>query len=84
VAAGLGGVAAGMLLDEALNSRGEREAGAAGVAGAGAAAAAPAAETPDPRGQAYDELRDDPIDMGNNDSSWDDSSPSDNSDDDQW
>lgn len=79
VAAGLGGLAAGALLDEAFRSHNGNEGSSNGTAGA-----APVADTPDPRGQAYDDLRSDPIDMGN-DNSWDDSSSSDTgSDDDQW
>jgi hypothetical protein len=78
VAAGLGGVAAGMLLDEALRSHREgeetRDMGSTGR------------EDRDPSSQAYDDLRSDPIDMGNNDSSWDDSSSGDggSSDDNSW
>jgi tetratricopeptide (TPR) repeat protein len=83
VAAGLGGVAAGMLLDEALRSHNEGEAprDAGFLNGNGANN-----NTPDPSAQAYDDLRDDPIDMGNDDSSWDDSSSGDggSSDDDSW
>jgi len=78
VAAGLGGVAAGMLLDEALRSHGQ---------GGEAAVATPVTTTPaDPAGQAYDDLRDEPIDMGNNDDSWGDSASGDggSSDDDSW
>ncbi|MDR6937350.1 tetratricopeptide repeat protein [Luteibacter sp. 3190] len=78
VAAGLGGVAAGMLLDEALRSHGE--------------STEPRDVTPvsrddrDPSGQAYDDLRDRPIDMGNDDSSWGDGSSGDDdsSDDNNW
>ena len=78
VAAGLGGLAAGVLLDEALRSHREgeviREVGSSGNV------------TPDPSGQAYDDLRNDPVDFGNNDNSWDDSSSggSDSFDDNQW
>lgn len=78
VAAGLGGVAAGMLLDEALRSHNQgevtRDAGFAGR------------EDRDSSTQAYDDLRSDPIDMGNNDSSWDDSSSGDSGsfDDNSW
>jgi hypothetical protein len=81
VAAGLGGLAAGALLDEAFRSHGSgetsREAGFANP---------PPQQDASPSGQAYDDLRDDPIDMGNNDSSWDDSSSGDSgsSDDDSW
>ena len=77
VAAGLGGVAAGMLLDEALRGHGE-----SGFGGGETRAAGPIVDQPvDPAGQAYDDLRDEPIDMGNDDSSWDDSG---SSDDDSW
>jgi len=78
VAAGLGGVVAGMLLDEALRAHGQ---------GGEAPVVAPAAQAPaDPSGQAYDDLRNDPIDMGNDDDSWDDSASGDSgsSDDDNW
>lgn len=78
VAAGIGGVAAGMLLDEALRSHGQ---------GGEASVVTPVAQAPaDPSGQAYDDLRNDPIDMGNNDDSWDDSASGDSgsSDDDSW
>jgi tetratricopeptide (TPR) repeat protein len=85
VAAGLGGLAAGALLDEALRSHngGEesRNAGGNGFANLGP----DSSSQPDPSAQAYDDLRDDPIDMGNNDSSWDDSSSGGGGDDDnQW
>jgi hypothetical protein len=85
VAAGLGGLAAGALLDEALRSHnggGETR----NVAGNGFANLGPdSSSQPDPSAQAYDDLRDDPIDMGNNDSSWDDSSSGGGGDDDnQW
>ncbi|HVI53556.1 MAG TPA: tetratricopeptide repeat protein [Luteibacter sp.] len=84
VAAGLGGLAAGALLDEALRSHrdGEepRNTGASGFGNLGPDTSA----QPDPSGQAYDDLRDDPIDMGNNDSSWDDSSSGGGDDDNQW
>ncbi|SFW25198.1 tetratricopeptide repeat protein [Luteibacter sp. UNCMF366Tsu5.1] len=79
VAAGLGGVAAGMLLDEALRGHGESGLGAGGDP---RAAGTFVDQPTDPTGQAYDDLRDDPIDMGNDDASWDDSSSS--SDDDSW
>lgn len=84
IAAGLGGLAAGALLDEALRSHenrgpGEtlRDPGAFGVD----------APHDDASTSAYDDLRDDPIDMGNNDSSWDSGSSSDDGgsfDDNQW
>lgn len=64
VAAGLGGVAAGMLLDEALRGRHDDD----GLRDTGPVIR----EDRDPSAQAYDDLRDEPIDMGNNDSSWDD------------
>jgi hypothetical protein len=78
VAAGLGGVAAGMLLDEALRSHREGE----DTRDTGSVSR----EDHDPSSQAYDDLRSDPIDMGNNDSSWDDSSSGDDgsSDDNSW
>jgi hypothetical protein len=78
VAAGLGGVAAGMLLDEALRSH----SGGQVSPDAGSAVR----DDRDPSAQAYDDLRSDPIDMGNDDSSWDDSSSGDSgsSDDDSW
>ncbi|WP_448099243.1 tetratricopeptide repeat protein [Luteibacter yeojuensis] len=78
VAAGLGGVAAGMLLDEALRSH----SGGQVLPDTGSAVR----EDRDPSAQAYDDLRSDPIDMGNDDSSWDDSSSGDSgsSDDDSW
>lgn len=78
VAAGLGGLAAGALLDEALRSHRDggdtRDIGSSGNA------------NQDPSSQAYNDLRDEPIDMGNNDSSWDDSSSGDSGgfDDNQW
>ncbi|SEN20676.1 Tetratricopeptide repeat-containing protein [Luteibacter sp. UNCMF331Sha3.1] len=78
VAAGLGGVAAGMLLDEALRSHGQ---------GSDVPAVNPVAQTPvDSTGQAYDDLRDRPVDMGNDDDSWDDGASGDggSSDDDNW
>jgi hypothetical protein len=73
------------LLDEALRSHngGEesRNAGGNGFANLGP----DSSSQPDPSAQAYDDLRDDPIDMGNNDSSWDDSSSGGGGDDDnQW
>jgi hypothetical protein len=85
VAAGLGGLAAGALLDEAFRSHrdGEetRNAGSSGFGNLGP----DSSSQPDPSAQAYDDLRDDPIDMGNNDSSWDDSSSGGGGDDDnQW
>lgn len=87
IAAGVGGLAAGMLLDEALRSRHEgdatRDGGFFGGSGAGDAGA----PQNDPSGDAYNDLRDDPIDMGNNDSSWDSGSSSDDGgsfDDNQW
>jgi tetratricopeptide (TPR) repeat protein len=84
VAAGLGGLAAGALLDEALRSHrdGEetRNVGANGFGNLGP----DTSSQPDPSAQAYDDLRDDPIDMGNNDSSWDDSSSGGGDDDNQW
>jgi len=78
VAAGLGGVAAGMLLDEALRSHNGQE----GFRDEGPVVH----EDRDPSAQAYDDLRDDPIDMGNGDSSWDDNGPGDSgfNDDDAW
>ncbi|MET0617837.1 MAG: hypothetical protein ABWZ54_08695, partial [Luteibacter sp.] len=67
------------LLDEALRSHrdGEvtREVDPGGARGVDASS------------QAYNDLRDDPIDMGNNDSSWDDSSSGGDGgsfDDNQW
>lgn len=86
VAAGLGGLAAGALLDEAFRSHGEagqtRDANASGFGNLGP----DSSSQPDPSGQAYDDLRNDPIDMGNNDSSWDDSSSGGGGgdDDNQW
>jgi tetratricopeptide (TPR) repeat protein len=85
VAAGLGGLAAGALLDEALRSHRDgdetRNAGASGFGNLGP----DSSSQPDPSAQAYDDLRDDPIDLGNNDSSWDDSSSGGGGDDDnQW
>jgi hypothetical protein len=78
VAAGVGGLAAGVLLDEALRSHRDGDV-TRDVVGS-------TASDRDPSGQAYDDLRDEPIDMGNNDSSWDDSSSGDSgsSDDDSW
>ena len=78
VAAGLGGVAAGMLLDEALRSHSSSQ----GLPETGSAVR----DDRGPSAQAYDDLRSDPIDMGNDDSSWDDSSSGDSgsSDDDSW
>lgn len=78
VAAGLGGVAAGMLLDEALRSHGDGE--------VSRDTGSVVRDDHDPSAQAYDDLRSDPIDMGNDDSSWDDSSSGDSgsSDDDSW
>jgi hypothetical protein len=81
VAAGLGGVAAGVLLDEAFRSHGE-----SGGMRSNDAFDAPSMPS-DPTGQAYDDLRDEPIDMGNNDSSWDDSASGDSGssdDDNSW
>ncbi|WP_036141487.1 tetratricopeptide repeat protein [Luteibacter sp. 9135] len=79
VAAGVGGLAAGALLDEAFRShRGEEQVRDAGFMGGGN-------EAPQPSQQAYDDLRDEPIDMGNNDSSWDQGGSDDSgSDDNQW
>ena len=79
VAAGLGGVAAGMLLDEALRSHredGDLRDNAGNIS----------RDNSDPSAQAYEDLRNDPIDMGNNDSSWDDSSSGDSGsfDDNSW
>ncbi|WP_413625318.1 tetratricopeptide repeat protein [Luteibacter sp. Lutesp34] len=78
VAAGLGGVAAGMLLDEALRARHGED----GLRDTGPVIR----EDGDPSAQAYDDLRDEPIDMGNNDSSWDDtgSAGATFDDDDSW
>jgi hypothetical protein len=78
VAAGLGGVAAGMLLDEALRSHSSSQV----LPETGSTVR----DDRDPSAQAYDDLRSDPIDMGNDDSSWDDSSSGDSgsSDDDSW
>ncbi|UPG84548.1 tetratricopeptide repeat protein [Luteibacter aegosomatis] len=81
VAAGLGGLAAGALLDEAFRSHrdGEetRDVGAVGT---------PGDASQSPSSQAYDDLRNEPIDMGNDNSSWDDGSSSDSGDfdDNQW
>jgi hypothetical protein len=85
VAAGLGGLAAGALLDEALRSHNGGEE-SRNVGGNGFANLGPdSSSQPDPSAQAYDDLRDDPIDIGNNDSSWDDSSSGGGGDDDnQW
>lgn len=82
VAAGLGGLAAGALLDEALRShRDGEETRSSGFGNLGP----DSSSQPDPSAQAYDDLREDPIDMGNNDSSWDDSSSGGGGDDDnQW
>lgn len=84
IAAGVGGLAAGMLLDEALRSRHEGDPTRdGGFFGGTAAGASPS----DPSGDAYNDLRDDPIDMGNNDASWDSGSSSDDGgsfDDNQW
>lgn len=66
VAAGLGGVAAGMLLDDALRSHRDGE----GMRDSGSFSR----QDNDPSSQAYDDLRSDPVDMGNNDNSWDDNS----------
>lgn len=85
VAAGLGGLAAGALLDEALRSH--RDGGEThNATGNGFGNLGPdTSSQPDPSAQAYEDLRDDPIDMGNNDSSWDDSSSGGGGDDDnQW
>ena len=77
VAAGLGGVAAGMLLDEALRGRHDED----GFRDGGTVIR----EDRDPSAQAYDDLRDEPIDMGNNDNSWDDSGSGGGfDDDDSW
>jgi hypothetical protein len=79
VAAGLGGLAAGALLDEAFRSHrgGEETVRDAGFIGG--------ADAPPPSQQAYDDLRDEPIDMGNNDSSWDQGgSDGGGNDDNQW
>lgn len=78
VAAGLGGVAAGMLLEDALRDRSD---------GAESRAPEPVLQpAADPTGRAYDELRDRPVDMGNDDDSWGDASLSDtgSGDDDGW
>jgi len=84
VAAGLGGLAAGALLDEAFRSHGGGEQTHAN-AGNGFANLGPDSSTQtDPSSQAYNDLREDPIDMGNNDSSWDDSSSGGGDDDNQW
>lgn len=79
VAAGLGGLAAGALLDEAFRShRGEEPVRDAGFVGG-------TNDAPSSSQQAYDDLRDEPIDMGNNDSSWDQGGSDDSgSDDNQW
>lgn len=81
VAAGLGGLAAGALLDEALRSHRESDASSLRDLGPGDNYV-----NRDPSAQAYDDLRSDPIDMGNNDNSWDDSSSGsdDSFDDNQW
>lgn len=78
VAAGLGGVAAGMLLDEALRGRHDED----GFRDGGTVIR----EDRDPSAQAYEDLRDEPIDMGNNDSSWDDTGSDGGTfdDDDSW
>ena len=84
VAAGLGGLAAGALLDEAFRSHGGGEQ-TRDVAGNGFANLGPDSSTQtDSSSQAYNDLREDPIDMGNNDSSWDDSSSGGGDDDNQW
>jgi hypothetical protein len=75
IAAGVGGLAAGVLLDEALRSHNQNDGNRDsnflnGGGGSGGA------DPRDPSGDAYNDLRNDPIDMGNNDSSWDDSSSS--------
>lgn len=81
VAAGLGGLAAGALLDEAFRSHREgeetRDVGAVGSSGDTGQS---------PSSQAYDDLRNEPIDMGNDDSSWGDSASGDSGDfdDNQW
>ncbi|KAF1004347.1 MAG: hypothetical protein GAK28_04053 [Luteibacter sp.] len=80
VAAGLGGLAAGALLDEALHSH--RDNDTLRNLGPGDTYV-----NRDPSAQAYDDLRSDPVDMGNNDNSWDDSSSGgsdDSLDDNQW
>lgn len=84
VAAGLGGLAAGALLDEAFRSHsGGEQTHANG--GNGFANLGPDSSTQtDSSSQAYNDLREDPIDMGNNDSSWDDSSSGGGDDDNQW
>jgi hypothetical protein len=83
IAAGVGGLAAGMLLDEALRSHGgndtSRESGLFGGNGG--------TVQNDPSADAYNDLRSDPIDMGNDDTSWDNGSSSDDGgsfDDNQW
>jgi hypothetical protein len=84
IAAGVGGLAAGMLLDEALRSRHEGDASRDASFLGGAGAAPPPS---DPSGDAYNDLRDDPIDMGNDDTSWDTGGSSDDGgsfDDNQW
>jgi len=86
IAAGVGGLAAGALLDEVLrghNNESNRDSNSNLLNGNGGG------DTQrDPSGDAYNDLRDDPIDMGNNDSSWDDSSSSSDdsgsSDDNSW
>jgi hypothetical protein len=85
----LGGLAGGVLGAAAVNAyenherREEEERGGDFVSGNGSNFA-PA----DPQDQAYDQLRNQPIDMGNNDNSWDDSSSGggsfDDSGDDSW
>jgi hypothetical protein len=86
VAAGVGGLAAGMLLDEALRGHNQNEGNNAG--GWGNVGGNTGDVQRDPSGDAYNDLRNDPIDMGNNDSSWDDSSSSSDDggsfDDNQW
>jgi tetratricopeptide (TPR) repeat protein len=86
IAAGVGGLAAGVLLDEALRSHNQNESNN-NVGGWGSGGNNGGDVQRDPSGDAYNDLRDDPIDMGNNDSSWDDSSSSSDGgsfDDNQW
>jgi len=88
IAAGVGGLAAGVLLDEALRSHNTSETPRdAGAFGGGLGPTPGADNTRDPSSDAYNDLRDDPIDMGNDDSSWDSGSSSDDggsSDDNSW
>lgn len=84
IAAGVGGLAAGMLLDEALRSHSNPGDATRDLGGLGGGTAT---TQPDPSTSAYNDLRDDPIDMGNDDSSWDSGSSSDDGgsfDDNQW